>query len=98
MIGGSMQLLRHGVSEKVVDHRQRRVVHSTGMPVYGASRADARYEQFTGDYFRAGLPLHPGMTVIDVGANIGMFSLELLRRCGGQARIFAFEPAPESFS
>jgi FkbM family methyltransferase len=38
------------------------------------------------------------MTVFDVGANIGLFSLEALRRCGGDGRLFAFEPAPEPFA
>jgi FkbM family methyltransferase len=50
------------------------------------------------DYFAAGIDFHPGMTVLDVGANIGLFALELLRRLGGDARIYAFEPAPATFA
>jgi FkbM family methyltransferase len=84
-------------SADLLDRRDRRTLPS-GMRVYGASRADARYQQFVGDYFRGGLPLRRGMTVLDVGANIGLFSLELLRRCEGDARVLAFEPAPESFA
>jgi hypothetical protein len=38
------------------------------------------------------------MTVIDVGAHIGLFSLEVLRRCRGDVRLLAFEPAPDSFA
>jgi FkbM family methyltransferase len=85
-------------SPRVWDRRDRRAVLSTGMPVYGASRADARFEQFTGAYFRYGVQFLPGMTVLDVGANIGLFSLEVLRRCGGDVNLFAFEPAPETFA
>jgi FkbM family methyltransferase len=36
-------------------------------------------------------------TVIDVGANIGLFALEVLKRAGGRARIHCFEPIPETF-
>lgn len=93
-----MRTLRRPLNADVVNHRERRVLSSSGMPVYGASRADARFGQFTREYFRSDIPLFPGMTVIDIGANIGLFSLELLRRCRGAARVFAFEPAPESFA
>jgi FkbM family methyltransferase len=73
----------------------RRVVCANGLPMYGASRADARWQHFVSGYFRTEVPIRPGMTVLDVGANIGMFSAELLRRCGGDAELFAFEPAPQ---
>jgi FkbM family methyltransferase len=69
-----------------------------GQLVYGASRADARFHQFIGAYFQPEFELRPGATVLDVGANIGMFSLEILRRCGGDAHILAFEPAPQTFA
>jgi FkbM family methyltransferase len=35
------------------------------------------------------------MTVVDVRANIGTFSFEVLQRCGGDVRLLAVEPAPE---
>lgn len=74
---------------------QRRQLPS-GLWVYGATSFEARTQNFIDDYFRSGLELAPGMVVLDIGANIGMFSLELLRRCPG-ARVLAFEPAPETF-
>ena len=37
-----------------------------------------------------------GMTVFDIGAHIGMFSLGAARRAGAQGRVVAFEPAPET--
>jgi FkbM family methyltransferase len=40
--------------------------------------------------------LRPGMTVVDVGANHGLFSLEALVHVGRNARIHAFEPAPDT--
>ncbi|AUX48984.1 uncharacterized protein SOCE26_105290 [Sorangium cellulosum] len=37
------------------------------------------------------------VTVVDVGANIGLFAIEVLRRTGGRARIHCFEPIPDTF-
>jgi FkbM family methyltransferase len=39
----------------------------------------------------------PGDVVLDVGANIGWYSLMLDKALGGQSRIFAFEPDPLNF-
>jgi FkbM family methyltransferase len=36
--------------------------------------------------------------ILDVGANIGMFSLFAGERCGGDARIVSFEPIPSTHS
>jgi FkbH-like protein/FkbM family methyltransferase len=44
-------------------------------------------------YLRHGITLRDGATVVDIGANIGMFSLFVMSRVPG-ARIYAFEPAP----
>lgn len=44
-------------------------------------------------YLRHGVSLRDGATVLDIGANIGMFSLFVMSRVAG-ARIYAFEPAP----
>jgi len=40
----------------------------------------------------------PGMFVVDVGANIGFYSLLLARYVGPAGRVLAFEPDPENFS
>jgi FkbM family methyltransferase len=39
--------------------------------------------------------IHTGMTVIDVGAHIGYFTLIMAKRVGKQGRVFAFEPNPD---
>lgn len=49
-----------------------------------------------GDYEGHGLVLEPGATVIDAGANLGLFSLYAARR--GADRVLAFEPIPETFA
>lgn len=73
-------------------------VHGTGIRVYGISRYVARCPQMTDDYFTPGFEFHPGMTVLDIGANVGLFTLQVLRRCEGNARVLAFEPAPQNFA
>ena len=39
--------------------------------------------------------LAPGMTVMDIGANVGQFTLVAARRVGPSGRLHAFEPTPE---
>ncbi|HEY3470715.1 MAG TPA: FkbM family methyltransferase [Amycolatopsis sp.] len=51
-----------------------------------------------GGYFAAGIELAPGATVLDVGANVGVFSAAVFERLDGDVRIFAFEPLPPLFA
>ena len=43
-----------------------------------------------GAYFAHGVELAPGATVLDVGANIGVFSAAVYERLDGDVRIYAF--------
>ncbi|ANP52393.1 FkbM family methyltransferase [Streptomyces griseochromogenes] len=47
-----------------------------------------------GGYFTHGIECMPGATVLDVGANIGVFSAAVYERLDGEVRIYAFEPVP----
>jgi len=47
-------------------------------------------------YLKNGVTLRDGATVVDIGANIGLFSLFVTQRCR-DARIYAFEPAPAAY-
>lgn len=40
--------------------------------------------------------LKPGMTAIDVGANLGVYSLSMARLVGPDGHVFAYEPASET--
>jgi len=42
--------------------------------------------------------IKPGMTVIDVGANIGLYTFLLARLVGNEGKVISFEPGPLSFS
>jgi amino acid adenylation domain-containing protein/FkbM family methyltransferase len=46
-----------------------------------------------GAYLRHGITLPPDACVFDVGANIGLFTLAVARRCP-RGRVYAFEPIP----
>lgn len=68
-----------------------------GIEVSAINALDTRvlyHEVFESDlYWRHGITLRDGATVFDVGANIGLYSLDLSRRFHG-LRIHAFEPIP----
>ncbi len=38
--------------------------------------------------------VRPGMTILDIGANVGFFAAILSRWVGNSGRVFAFEPSP----
>lgn len=42
--------------------------------------------------------LKPGMVFVDVGANIGYFTLLAARLVGERGKVYAFEPAPDTFA
>ena len=66
-----------------------------GEPVYEARQGNAMWCQDSAlDYFDHGVRIRKGMTVVDAGANVGLFALELLERLGGEATVFCFEPVP----
>lgn len=46
------------------------------------------------EYFAVGAQVTPGAIVLDVGSNIGAFSLRVSERCAGDVRLLCFEPSP----
>lgn len=49
------------------------------------------------DYFRNGIEVRPGDTVIDIGANFGAFSIAASRLVGDSGQVFCYEPNPFVF-
>jgi len=46
------------------------------------------------DYFKGIIPLAPGDCVIDIGANIGAFTVVAAQQVGPTGRVFSYEPDP----
>jgi FkbM family methyltransferase len=55
-----------------------------------------KYEQATTNLFRQ--LIHPGMMVVDVGANIGYFTLLAAELVGSTGIVYAFEPEPDNYA
>jgi amino acid adenylation domain-containing protein/FkbM family methyltransferase len=71
-----------------------------GLLVVARSRSETEFvyqEVFTDrSYLRGGVDLRPGDVVLDVGANIGLFTLFVGMTSPG-AKVYSFEPTPETF-
>src|ERR1019366_45957 len=71
-----------------------------GLEVAHLNRHETEYvygEIFDDDcYLRHGIELAGTPNVIDIGANIGLFSLFVRGRCPG-ASVYAFEPSPVAY-
>jgi FkbM family methyltransferase len=64
----------------------------TGVPLV----LDGQWEPLTTRYFK-GL-VKPGMRVVDVGANIGYYTLLAAKLVGPEGKVWAFEPEDENFA
>jgi FkbM family methyltransferase len=64
-------------------------------PVVSGALAFGVYER--GELKRFSEVIRPGMTVVDVGANLGTYSAVALDRLQGHGRLLAIEPARENF-
>ena len=69
------------------------------MPTFCLNKVETKflYDHDIPAYFRHGIEIRPGDTVLDVGANIGLFALSLHERYGDEVNIYAFEPVPPIF-
>jgi FkbH-like protein/FkbM family methyltransferase len=78
------------------NHRSRRVLPN-GLEIVQLNgyETDHLYREIFEEqcYLRHGISLEDGATVVDIGANIGLFSLFVTGRCPN-AKVYAFEPAP----
>jgi FkbM family methyltransferase len=71
-----------------------RVLLNPRDPIVSGLLMFGMYEPYESELFRE--IVKPGMTVIDIGANIGYFTIIAARRVGRAGRVIAFEPEPEN--
>jgi FkbM family methyltransferase len=71
---------------------------ANGSKIVCLSEQEAKFSyQEVQDYFKHGIELHEGDTVVDVGANIGIFTLWVSQFLKNQVTLYAFEPIPSIF-
>jgi len=76
----------------------------SGLKIFAKSKSGiAKFLEIKGSYEEETTKLFTeilkeGMTVLDIGANIGYFSLIASRLVGDKGKVFAFEPYHETFS
>ena len=79
------------------------IFNINGLKIYVEGKSDiARLLGIKGSYEEETTTLlteilKEGMTVLDIGANIGYYSLLASRLVGDKGKVFAFEPFPQSF-
>ncbi len=73
----------------------RMYVHTEDEPLGRSLITLGSYERYETNLFKS--MLTPGMKVIDVGANVGYYTLIAARAVGPTGRVFAFEPDPGNY-
>jgi FkbM family methyltransferase len=79
----------------IESHGNRMYADTRDEGVLPLLQAGGIYEEFETELFK-GL-LKPGMVVVDVGANIGHYSLIAARLVGESGHVYSFEPDPHNF-
>ncbi|MCE9556465.1 MAG: FkbM family methyltransferase [Planctomycetes bacterium] len=90
---GQSKLLGHRLGRKIVRTKHGFLMDLDlrdwlGQHVY----ATGDYEDYTGRVL--GLLLSDGQTMLDIGANVGFFTLLAAQRVGPSGKVMAFEPVP----
>src|ERR1700733_2138014 len=79
-----------------------RVILRNGITIhapYNSNILDLTREIFiVAEYMRHGLAIKPGDTVIDIGANIGVFTLYAANQSRDEGRVYAFEAHPDNIA
>lgn len=84
------------LSPRSLDIEEGKIIFDKDDPVMSGALGLGEYEPGTMALFRS--YLKEGMTVIDIGANLGYFTVIAARRVGPQGLVLCYEPDPHNFS
>lgn len=81
--------------DDIFGHRMYANPDDAGLSI--AEVAPFKLETLGGEYGFLRRTIKRGQTVLDIGANVGLFTLLFARAVGSAGRVYAFEPGPLSF-
>lgn len=91
-----MSLTIRWLTPDYVDIPEGRIVFDKDDPVMAGAISLGEYEPETVVFFRS--CLKKGMTVIDIGANLGYFTVIAAGQVGPAGKVFSYEPDPRNFN
>jgi FkbM family methyltransferase len=97
-VARELEALRRNFLDDVLGHKMYVNPFDRGISLQmlvGKTLEGFRYKGEIGFILRH---IKPGQKVVDVGANIGFFTLLCARQAGPTGRVWAFEPGPQSFA
>ena len=92
----SMSLAIRWLTPDHIDIAEGKIIFDEDDPVMAGAISFGKYEPETVAIFRS--CLKEGMAVIDIGANLGYFTVIAASRVGPLGKVFAYEPDPRNFS
>ena len=83
------------LTPEYIDLPEGRILFDKDDPVMAGALSLGEYEPETMAIFRS--CLKSGMTIVDIGANLGYFTVIAAGRVGSSGTVFAYEPDPHNF-
>lgn len=77
-------------------HGQKMYVNAADEPLGRSLITTGAYEKTETEIFRS--VVRPGMTVVDIGANVGYYTLIAASLVGASGSVYAFEPEPANYA
>ncbi len=93
---GPLSLAIRKMAPREIDLPEGKVMFDPEDPVISGTVGFGQYEPETVACFRASLT--SGMNVVDIGANLGYFTVIAAGRVGPSGHVFAYEPDPHNFA
>lgn len=90
-----MNITLRWLTPKMADIQEGKIIFDADDPIMAAWVSLGQYDPETVACFRS--YLKEGMIVVDIGANLGYFTVIAARRVGPRGKVFSYEPDPRNF-